>query len=174
MTYDSQKFKELVLYFAKRGLEEGLVIGSTKLNKLLFFSDFRAYVKLGQPITGARYQKLQWGPAPRALLPVREELIEDGDARFSDSEDWNQVLEPQRDPDMSLFSEDEKFIADQVFEQLRRFNATAASDYSHENSPGWNAADEYEDIPYATARISTERPPEHVFAFFRNLHGVAA
>src|SRR5688572_20552652 len=84
--FQRDKFIELILYFSRRGLEEGLVIGSTKLNKLLFFSDFRAYAKLGQAITGARYQKLGWGPAPRALLPVRGELIENDDARLRDSE----------------------------------------------------------------------------------------
>lgn len=172
--FQSEKFKELILYFSERGLKENLVIGSTKLNKLLFFSDFRAYAKLGEPITGARYQRLEWGPAPRALLPVRSELIGNGDASFSDSEDWNQVLSPRREPDMSLFSDDERFIIDEVFEELRPLNATAASDYSHTNSPGWLAADEFEDIPYGTARISTKRPPKYVFAFFRQLHGVAA
>ena len=173
MRFEREKFVELLLYFARRGQDEGLVIGSTKLNKLLFFSDFRAYAKLGSPITGARYQKLDWGPAPRALLPVRSELIENGDARFLDSEDWNQVLEPQRDPNMTLFTEEELFVIDEVFNELRPFNATAASDYSHWNSPGWNAADEFEDIPYASARISTERPPQQVFDFFRQLHGIA-
>ena len=29
-----------------------------------------------------------------------------------------------------------------------------------------------EHIPYSTAHIGTERPPEGVFAFFRQLHGV--
>jgi hypothetical protein len=108
------------------------------------------------------------------LLPVRTELLESGEIAFKDSEDWNQVLEPQRDPDLSLFSEDEMYIANEVFEELRPFNAIGASDYSHLNSPGWNAANELEDIPYETARISTEKPPEEVFAFFRALHGVTA
>jgi uncharacterized phage-associated protein len=172
--FEREKFIELMLYFSDRGKQENLVIGATKLNKLLFFADFRAYAKLGKPITGARYQKLGWGPAPRALLPVRAELINSEQVRFSDAEDWSQVLEPQRESDMSLFSDEEKIIIDQVFEELRPLNATAASDFSHLNSPGWNAADEYEDIPYETARIGTERPPAHVFTFFRELHGVTS
>ena len=172
--FEREKFIELMLYFSKRGLDEGLVIGSTKLNKLLFFADFRSYARLGSPLTGARYQKLEWGPAPRALLPIREELVEQGLVRFSDDEDWSQVLEPQREPDLSLFTSDELFIIDEVFEELRPLNAVAASDYSHEASPGWNAANELEDIPYETARVGTVRPPEHVFGFFRSLHGIAA
>ena len=75
--FQSRKFKELMLYFSQRGLDEGLVIGSTKLNKLLFFTDFRAYAELGSPVTGATYQRLQWGPAARQLLPMRDEMLRD-------------------------------------------------------------------------------------------------
>ena len=32
--FQSRKFKELVLYFSKRGADERLIIGSTKLNNL--------------------------------------------------------------------------------------------------------------------------------------------
>jgi uncharacterized phage-associated protein len=75
---------------------------------------------------------------------------------------------------MSAFSAEERFIVDEVFEELRSLNATSASDYSHTRSPGWNAADEFEDIPYDTARIGMDRPPEHVFTFFRELHSSSA
>src|SRR5437867_4342841 len=122
--FEKERFVELLLYYSKRGHDEGLVIGATKLNKLLFFSDFRAFARFGKPLTGARYQKLQWGPAPRALLPIRTELIESGQVKPSDPEDWNYVLEPCREPDMSLFSEKELFVIDEVFEELRPLNAT--------------------------------------------------
>jgi hypothetical protein len=44
--------------------------GAVKLNKLLFYADFFAYVKFGECITGQEYQKLAQGPAPRRMLPV--------------------------------------------------------------------------------------------------------
>src|SRR3954469_19633300 len=91
--FQRRKFKELMLYFSQRGLDDGLVIGSTKLNKLLFFADFRAFSEIGQPITGARYQKLEWGPAARELLPIRDELLKDGEAELR-SEGKADVLVP--------------------------------------------------------------------------------
>jgi hypothetical protein len=45
--FQSRKFKELMLYFSRRGVDEGLVIGSIKLNKLLFFTDFRGVRRAG-------------------------------------------------------------------------------------------------------------------------------
>lgn len=67
---DDRKRRELILYLASRS-EEDPRFSSTKLNKLLFYCDFTAYRQLGQSITGHGYQKLQFGPAPKAMLPIR-------------------------------------------------------------------------------------------------------
>jgi hypothetical protein len=169
--FKREKFIELMLYFSKRGLDEKLVIGSTKLNKLLFFSDFRAYAELGEPITGAKYQKLEWGPAPRALLPVRDELVEHEDVRFQERspDDWGDVLEPLREPDLSLFSQDELRIASEVFEEMRQFNAAAISDYSHLKSAGWLVVDYKDDIPYESAFTLTDPAPPEAIQLGREL-----
>jgi uncharacterized phage-associated protein len=163
--FERDKFIDLVLYFSQRGLEEGLVIGSTKLNKLLFFTDMRAYTELGAPVTGARYQRLQFGPAARAMLPVRNELVEAERAvlKGDDPADWNDVIVPHEAPDMSRFSQDELRIADEVFEEMRAYNATAISDYSHLKSAGWMVMEDGEDIPYEAAFVLTDpAPPEAV------------
>ncbi|HZT45621.1 MAG TPA: Panacea domain-containing protein [Gaiellaceae bacterium] len=170
--FQSRKFKELILYFSKRGLEEGLVIGSTKLNKLLFFTDFRAYAELGSPVTGATYQKLQFGPAARELLPMRDELLKDQEIRFRDqaSDDLNDVLVPLSKPKVNeVLSDAERKIADDVFEELRPFNATAVSDYSHLKSAGWNVVDFKDDIPYESAFVVTDPPPAEAIQLGREL-----
>lgn len=169
--FQSRRFKELILYFSKRGLDEGLVIGSTKLNKLLFFTDFRAYAELGSPVTGATYQKLQWGPAARQLLPMREEMLRDGEVRFRDraDNDLNDVLEPLTIPDVGILSDDERRIADEVFEELRPYNATATSDYSHLKSAGWKVVELRADIPYESAFVITDSPPQEAIELGREL-----
>ena len=170
--FQSRKFKELMLYFSKRGLDEGLVIGSTKLNKLLFFTDFRAYAELGSPVTGATYQKLTWGPAARQLLPMRDEMLRDGEVRFRDraDDDLNDVLVPISAPHVDeVLSEAQRRIADEVFEELRPFNATASSDYSHLKSAGWNVMDFKEDIPYESVFVLTDPPPPEAIELGREL-----
>jgi len=171
-TFERDKFRQLVLYFSKRGADEGLVIGSTKLNKLLFFTDFRAYAETGVPVTGARYQRLEFGPAARAMLPVRNEMVEElGEAHFADrgAEDWNAVLVPDVEPDLSLFSEEELRIADAVFEELREFNAKGVSDYAHYRSAGWQVIEDGEDIPYESAFCSTDPAPPEAIEMGRQL-----
>jgi hypothetical protein len=77
--YNERKFAELVLYVT-RGLRNDRAGGATKLNKALYFSEFAHMRARGRPITGAEYQRLERGPAPRSLVPVREALIARGDA----------------------------------------------------------------------------------------------
>ncbi len=170
--FRSREFKELMLYFSQRGLEENLVIGSTKLNKLLFFTDFRAFAELGKPVTGARYQKLEFGPAARELLPMREELLSDGEARFRErsDDDLNDVLVPLSKPRIeAVLSEAERKIADDVFAELRPFNASATSDYSHLKSAGWNVVALRDDIPYESAFVVTDPPPREAIELGREL-----
>ncbi|MDH5642316.1 MAG: Panacea domain-containing protein, partial [Nitrospira sp.] len=73
-TLNADKFKELILYVASQ-CEQDTYWNSTKLNKILFYSDFLAYKVNGQSITGADYFALERGPAPKALVPIREGMI---------------------------------------------------------------------------------------------------
>src|SRR5215210_744455 len=131
--FESRKFKEMVLYFSQRGLDEKLVIGSTKLNKLMAFSDFEAFAELGQPITGATYQRLPFGPAARQLIPMRNQLLSDKEVRWKEHQEneWDDVLIPISPPDTTVFDEGQLTIMDRVFEDMRPYNARAASDLSH-------------------------------------------
>ena len=61
-----EKLRELILYIC-RASESDEAFGKVKLNKLLFFSDFSAYVDLGQSITRQDYKKLKQGPVPNLI-----------------------------------------------------------------------------------------------------------
>ena len=77
MITNVEKLRELVLYIAEQS-ECDSAFGMTKLNKLLFFSDFQAYLSTGNAITGEEYQKLPNGPAPRKILPVMQSMQDGG------------------------------------------------------------------------------------------------
>jgi hypothetical protein len=161
----------MMLYFSQRGLDERLVIGSTKLNKLLFFSDFEAYFALGEPITGARYQKLKEGPAARQFVPMRDRLLLDEEVRWKEkpANELDDVLIPISKPNTGIFSADELKIMDAVFEKLRPFNAGATSDYSHVRSAGWQVVEERDDIPYESVFVSTDPAPAEAVELGREL-----
>jgi hypothetical protein len=156
---DDQKFKELLIFIASRS-EGDETYGATKLNKLLFFSDFLAYRRLGQSITNAKYQRLPKGPAPRKLKPVVRELEAANDIVQVKRDSFGYVQErviARRDADLNVFSAEEIGVVTEVLQRFRGMNATQISDYSHEFA-GWQLAEDGEDIPYSTVLVSFEEP----------------
>jgi hypothetical protein len=156
---DDKKFRELVLYIARRS-EADPGFGATKLNKILFFCDFLAYRTFGRSITSHPYQKLEHGPAPRALKPILRRMVEEGDCVEvqRDHFGYPQVrIIARREPDLGLFSAEEIDLVGRVLEELRDSNATQVSELSHQFI-GWQVANLNEDIPYATVFVGTPRP----------------
>jgi hypothetical protein len=152
---DERKLGELILYVAKRLLEDPRG-GAIKMNKILFAAEYAAVRTYGSPITGVPYQKLKLGPAPRRLLPVRDALIADGSAELRN--DWymgkrlDRVV-PLRDPDMDAFRDEEIKIVDQAIESLWDKNGMEASDESHREM-GWRMTELGETIPYEAAFLA--------------------
>lgn len=160
MAFDPDKFRELLLYVAQRSASDP-TFGATKLNKILFFSDFLAYGQLGKSITGATYQRLEHGPAARELLPIQEELVNKSEAMVVPSRYFNRVqkrLWAVRDPVLSRFSAEEISLVDDVIEALRCHNASDASLLSHLIAVGWQIAGDREEIPYEAVFLSGEPP----------------
>jgi Protein of unknown function (DUF4065) len=152
------KFRELILYICMRCASDPR-FGATKLNKLLYFSDFLAYAELEEPITGFEYQRLPNGPAPRRLTEIREDMIRRGDLGF-------QVVRLRggrtqhravnlRPPDLTEFTGGQISIVDRVVLELWDLDAEAVSDLSH-RIMGWKFADIHETIPYETVFISAD------------------
>ena len=160
---DDNKLRELVLYIAV--LSEGdPAFGKVKLNKLLFFADFTAYLRFGKPITGHEYQKLKDGPAPRQLLPVVPALKtppgNDPDVAIRENIfcGWKQYRPlALRLPNMDIFDYRESELAKDLVENFKGKNATEMSDQSH-LFIGWQLAEIFETIPYETALVSFREP----------------
>jgi len=143
------KLKELILYISARCFDHRKY-GATKLNKILFFSDFIAYERFGKPITGEEYFKLPKGPAPRYLVPVREEMMAAHDLDIALIEVFGRTQErpvPLRKPNLELFEPREISLVDEVIEALKDKNAEEVSELSH-YFVGWKLAAEKEIIPY--------------------------
>jgi len=177
--FHARKFRELLLYIAQRSSDDPLY-GATKLNKLLFYCDFLAYGQLGRSLTGARYQKLPHGPAPRQLIPVQRELEQEGAVRIQVRQFFNQIQKRPialRPPDLSLFSGEEIALVNMLLEVLHRYNASEVSALSHLES-GWQLVDDGEDIPYETVFLAaptlTPDDIEAGQALWHDIGGVAA
>ena len=116
---------------------------------------------LGGPITGATYQRLDRGPAPRELLPVLRSMEDAGDIERFERQFFNRpqkVIRALRKSDAaSVLAPDELDIVDGVLAELRDLNASQVSALSHLDA-GWRLARDREDIPYETVYISDRQP----------------
>ncbi len=152
---NDDKFRELLLLIARES-EGDDSFGAIKLNKLLFYADFRAYVKFGKSITGQLYQRLTNGPAPRKLLPIRREMIRNRECAIATRDYFGRNQKrviALREPDLSEFTGDEVSLVQNVIRDFWEKDAKQMSDKSH-RFIGWKLAKENETIPYDVALVA--------------------
>jgi hypothetical protein len=156
MEFDRQKFKALVVYIAwKAGRRDWF--GATKLNKVLWFAEARAFVLHGKPIVGATYIRQQHGPVPKQIMPVRDELVRLGHIQVFNEGKLNRITADAK-PDMSEFSKDEMQIIDHWIEYIdKEHTATTISDESHDYA--WSIAVMGEEIPLYAILAERIREP---------------
>jgi len=112
-----------------------LEVVKTKLNKLLFYSDFKHFKDYTVSITGARYAHLPYGPAPDgyssflAMLQEGEKSIVTEERMFNDH--VGEVLIALRSPDIAAFSSSEIKVLALVKERFDSYSAKQLSDLSH-------------------------------------------
>ncbi len=127
---DLNKLFSSILYFCNKSETV-----KTKLNKLLFFSDFKHFKEYSVSITGSRYAHLPYGPAPDRYSFYIAALHEDEGSLAIKEKYFNdypgEVLIALKSPDLSLFSSSEIQILTEVNDVLGEQSAKALSDLSH-------------------------------------------
>ncbi len=150
MTFDREKFKNLILYVCS--VSEPEKLGAVKLNKVLWLADFRAFYALNNPITGARYVKRQFGPVPGGITSVLHEL--ERERRISISTQpfhgRDKVEYRVHGPvDVTRFSDRELAIVKEAIRFVtEEHTAKSISKLSHDHI--WQAAEDGEELPYST------------------------
>lgn len=159
MAFDRAKFKALVHYIIwKAGKRDSF--GATKLNKVLWFADARAYMLTGQAITGARYVREKWGPVPHQIMPIRAELQREGTVSIINSRGGGDHTKFMADyaPDLSIFTAEEIENVDYWINFIdREHTATSISDESHDYS--WEIAPTGQEIPIFAFIANRARDP---------------
>ena len=142
---DMAKLKAMVHYIVATIPEEQL--GKTKLNKILWFSDREAYLRLGKTISGDTYIRKQRGPVSKNLEHALDELEKDGiveetcDYRGEYSKySYHSHVRPENLP----FTPDELSILDAQITKLRQMTAKEVSELSHDYT--WRMYENGEEI----------------------------
>src|SRR5947209_5562492 len=69
----NKRLAEMVLFISEK-CQSDETFGKVKLNKILFFSDFYSFLRLGRAVTGTEYMKMEHGPVPRQIASVVDDL----------------------------------------------------------------------------------------------------
>ncbi len=153
-----EKLKELILYISQKSASDPK-FGSTKLNKLILFSDMLQYGNTGKSITGAKYMKQANGPVATCMKPVldemksKEELVT---APVSTIVGIKKVPTAMRLPDLSSFSGAEIAVIDEVIESFIRTNNTGISQFSHDFITNWDKLSVGQEIPLGAILYPSE------------------
>ncbi|MGD0971489.1 MAG: type II TA system antitoxin MqsA family protein [Desulfobaccales bacterium] len=123
----------------------------TKLNKLLFYSDFKHYKNNALGITGLRYIHLIYGPVPDnyehyyATLQDNEGAIRVDEQFIGDY--VGEVLSAVQKPDLSIFSDAEIKTLIEVKQFFKSYSASRIKEFSHREK-GYRETSDGEIIPY--------------------------
>lgn len=161
--FNMDKFKDLIHYICFRS--DSSKLGKTKLNKILYYSDMRAYVLLKQPITGESYVKDQYGPVSFHLNTVLPDLQAEG--RIAASvlmDDFGSYLRNHyvatQMPNLDGFKPQEISIVEQYMDLItEQYTAAEVSAASHDIV--YNSAKMGEIIPYYAAYVHTVVEPSN-------------
>lgn len=145
-SYD--RLKNIILFFIDR-------LGSvfnTKMNKLLFYTDFLSYKLHGTGMSGLTYQAIQYGPVPRqwdqiyaAISDVHSE-IEAFPSGYSGIKLCSEIP-----PDLGSFKKEELDILNTVYQKFRNTTANDISEISHSEDAWIKYVDTNKSIDYSEA-----------------------
>lgn len=125
------RLKNVILYFIEH-LGDVFV---TKMNKLLFYTDFVAYRNLGQGITGLSYQAIQYGPVPvnwdivyGMIDDIKQDIVDFGNGNSG------QKLTSDLSCDMSSLTDGQIEVLELVCRTFAKDTAGRISQKSHDET----------------------------------------
>jgi len=159
--FNKEKLKNVILYLLEKcGGKPN--IGETVLYKLLYFIDFDSYELFGEPVTGMRYVKLQYGPVPHASdynLTIQE-MIKNRELKIINQKYHNRMQKRYIalvDADVSCLNPKELEMVNEVITKLSCLNANQIESYVHGDAP-WGAVKDKHIISY---NLVIERKPPY-------------
>ena len=144
---DLDKLFNAILFFCKDGTFK------TRLNKFLFYADFKNYKDSSASITGLRYVHLPLGPVPDNYEYYFATLVHENAITIIEEcfgEYCGEKLISSRKPELTVFTDSELKILLFVKEHFQNMSAKAISDFSHQEK-AYVATSERQLISYGFA-----------------------
>lgn len=149
----TKKFEALTHLIVHECRDDPARLGSTRLNKALWFADMVTYKQTGKSLTGDKYVKRQHGPVPKHILRTIDKLKDKGLMAVTEPKF---AFEPRQylslgAPDTTALSAFEVNVGKVAAEIVCKRTAAAVSDETH-------------DIVWESARLGEEIPIQATLA----------
>lgn len=141
------KASQVISYFG-----EQTELFKTKLNKLLFYSDFLVYQIKGQSMTGLKYRAIHYGPVPSNFEKLYLKLQDDKKIEIAevgfDNGNFGEVIKPLIKFDSNSFTQIELNVLNAVILRFKGMTSKQIADLSHEELAWKENKDEKNFISY--------------------------
>jgi hypothetical protein len=150
------RLRQIILYVAEK-CRNAEYFGAVKLNKIIWKADFNSYADRQKPVTGREYRRQMFGPVPKELIWVQDEMLKDG-AIYLDFRDFgNGYIEKRTialdranlDP---FFDEIDLGYVDRSIDYYWPMTGVESSDESH--GVAWKTRKNGDPMPYELAFLS--------------------
>ena len=141
------RLKNILMYLIENCGE----IFLTKMNKLLFYTDFLSYREYGIAMTGLTYRAIEHGPVPERWDRVYSQFDEIYLEPKSYGEKEGYVLKSDRHADLDILTTSEIKTLDIICSEFKNYTSTKMTAISHEESAWIDNVKEYHRIPFESA-----------------------
>ena len=165
---DLNALRAMVHFITRKYALEPDKLGSTKLHKILWWTEIRTLARLNQQAANETFRKKPFGPFSDHLNTVVEELVNEGKLTVRPStEDFEVALYVGKgEADRSALTDEQWRILEDVAEWIvRSHTANSASEKSH--GPVWEAVDLEKPMPVEAAAIRIAKTGERVREKFK-------
>jgi uncharacterized phage-associated protein len=145
------KYKNALLYFFNNCNNKYL--GSTKLNKLMYYLDFVSFRDRNKSVSNDAYLHLDFGPVPQEIDKVlallkQEDAVSAHDMPFKDSHKDEFVA--RAEPDMKVFDAYEAKLLEAIAKEFELWDTKKIVEQTHLEAP-WFYSEPLTTVDYAYA-----------------------
>lgn len=142
-----RQFAKFILYFAN---DTTIKLYKTKINKLLFYTQFLYFKNYDEDILGAEFICDYYGPAIENIDSLLSEVERTGLITIK-STCYGNYVSPNYTLSNDLYTDKELFILNKVSSKFKNYSSSAISEYSHKE-PLWIDTEIKSIIPLENAR----------------------
>lgn len=158
---NSEKYKEMILAYIRKGSAKDGKILKTKLAKMLYLADFAWFYDHLESMSGMQYRSIKYGPVPDMYFRAIDELEEAGKIAIDHKNEMLLISENKSSQKQALkkISKQEMNLIGKIAKKWKDKKTKEIVHFAHNQLP-YKLCSPDEIIPY---ELITQEDPEYVY-----------